>query len=42
MLAPLLEIVPVQVAAARLAQLRGIALGSFRFAPQVAIDETRI
>jgi glucosamine--fructose-6-phosphate aminotransferase (isomerizing) len=37
--APLFEIVPVQVAALRLAQLRGIVPGTFRYAPQVAIDE---
>lgn len=41
MLAPLLEIVPVQVAAFRLAQLRGIAAGEFRFTPRVALDEAR-
>ena len=39
MLAPLLEIVPVQVAALRLAQLRGITVGSFRHTPQVTRDE---
>jgi glutamine---fructose-6-phosphate transaminase (isomerizing) len=39
MLAPLLEIVPVQVAALRLAQLRGIQVGSFRYTPQVTRDE---
>jgi glucosamine--fructose-6-phosphate aminotransferase (isomerizing) len=39
LLAPLVEIVPVQVAAMRLAQLRGIVVGSFRYAPQVAVDE---
>lgn len=38
-LAPLLEIVPVQVAALRMAQLRGIPAGSFRYTPQVATDE---
>lgn len=38
-LAPLFEIVPVQVAALRMAQLRGIVPGSFRYAPQVARDE---
>jgi glucosamine--fructose-6-phosphate aminotransferase (isomerizing) len=37
--APLFEIIPVQVAALRLAQLRGIPAGSFRYAPQVARDE---
>lgn len=38
-LAPLFEIVPVQVAALRMAQLRGIPAGSFRYTPQVATDE---
>ena len=38
-LAPLFEIIPVQVAALRMAEIRGIAPGSFRFAPQVATDE---
>lgn len=38
-LAPLFEIVPVQVAAHRMAQLRGIPAGSFRYTPQVATDE---
>jgi glucosamine--fructose-6-phosphate aminotransferase (isomerizing) len=38
-LAPLFEIVPVQVAALRLAELRGIRPGSFRYAPQVTVDE---
>lgn len=38
-LVPLFEIVPVQWAALRMAQLRGIAAGSFRYAPQVATDE---
>lgn len=38
-LAPLFEIIPIQVAALRMAQLRGITPGSFRFAPQVATDE---
>ena len=41
-LAPLLEIVPVQVAAMRLAELRGIVLGSFRYAAQVTRDEGSI
>ncbi|MFP5229475.1 MAG: SIS domain-containing protein [Acidobacteriota bacterium] len=40
-LAPLFEIVPVQVAALRLAELRGIRPGSFRYAPQVTVDEAR-
>lgn len=38
-LSPLFEIVPLQVAALRLAILRGIVPGSFRYAPQVAVDE---
>jgi glucosamine--fructose-6-phosphate aminotransferase (isomerizing) len=40
-LAPLFEIVPVQAAALRMAELRGIRPGSFRYAPQVAVDEAR-
>ncbi len=39
-LAPLFEIVPVRVAALRMAQLRGISPGSFRYAAQVATDES--
>jgi glucosamine--fructose-6-phosphate aminotransferase (isomerizing) len=39
MLAPVFEIVPVQVAALRLAQLRRVAVGSFRYTPQVTRDE---
>jgi glutamine---fructose-6-phosphate transaminase (isomerizing) len=38
-LTPLLEIIPVQAAALRMAQLCGIAPGSFRYAPQIALDE---
>jgi glucosamine--fructose-6-phosphate aminotransferase (isomerizing) len=38
-LAPLFEILPLQAAAFQLAVLRGIEPGSFRFAPQVAVDE---
>lgn len=38
-LRPLFEVVPLQVAALRLALLRGIEPGSFRYAPQVAVDE---
>ena len=38
-LSPLFDIVPVQVAALRMAELRGIAPGSFRYAPQVTTDE---
>jgi hypothetical protein len=34
--------VPVQVAAMRLAELRGMVVGSFRFAPQVTRDEGSI
>jgi glutamine---fructose-6-phosphate transaminase (isomerizing) len=41
MLSPLFEIVPVQVAALRMAELRGIAPGSFRYAPQVTTDEAK-
>jgi len=41
-LAPMVEIVPLQMAALRLAQLRGLAVGSFRFAPQVSRDESCI
>jgi glucosamine--fructose-6-phosphate aminotransferase (isomerizing) len=39
-LSPTFEIVPVQAAALRMAELRGIAPGSFRYAPQVATDES--
>jgi glucosamine--fructose-6-phosphate aminotransferase (isomerizing) len=39
MLAPLFEIVPLQAAALRLAQLRGIEPGSFRYATKVTVDE---
>ncbi len=39
-LSPIFEIIPVQVAALRMAELRGIPPGSFRFAPQVARDES--
>jgi hypothetical protein len=35
----LLEIVPVQVAALRLADVKGLEIGKFRFAPQVTRDE---
>jgi glucosamine--fructose-6-phosphate aminotransferase (isomerizing) len=37
--APLAEIIPVQIAALRLAQLNGLPLGKFRHAPLVARDE---
>jgi len=40
-LAPLFDIVPIQVAAMRLAELQGIRPGSFRYTPQVAVDEAR-
>jgi glucosamine--fructose-6-phosphate aminotransferase (isomerizing) len=40
LLAPIFEIVPIQAAAVRMAQLHGIVPGSFRFAPQVAINES--
>ena len=39
-LAPAAEIVPVQIAALRLAQWRGIPAGEFRFAPCVTLSET--
>jgi glucosamine--fructose-6-phosphate aminotransferase (isomerizing) len=39
MFAPLLEIIPVQLAALRRAQLRGLRVGKFRHAQQVARDE---
>jgi glucosamine--fructose-6-phosphate aminotransferase (isomerizing) len=38
-LAPLFEIVPLQAAALRLAELRGLVPGAFRFVPPVALDE---
>jgi glutamine---fructose-6-phosphate transaminase (isomerizing) len=38
-IAPLFEIVPVQVAALRMAQLRHIPEGNLRYAPQVTTDE---
>jgi glucosamine--fructose-6-phosphate aminotransferase (isomerizing) len=40
-LAPLLEIIPVQIAAVRLAQSRGLVVGQMRFCSQVARDEAR-
>jgi glucosamine--fructose-6-phosphate aminotransferase (isomerizing) len=40
-LAPLAEIVPVQVAALRLAEVKGLEVGRFRFAPQVTRDEMK-
>ena len=38
-LAPLVEIIPVQFAALRLAQLRGLKVGQFFYTPQVTLDE---
>lgn len=38
-LAPIFEVVPIQAAALRLAELHGVVPGSFRFAPPVALDE---
>jgi glucosamine--fructose-6-phosphate aminotransferase (isomerizing) len=40
-LAPMVEIVPVQMASLRMAQLKGIPPGSFRYAPRVALDEAK-
>jgi glucosamine--fructose-6-phosphate aminotransferase (isomerizing) len=40
-LAPLVEIIPVQVAAMRMAQSRGIPDGTFRYISQVARSEAR-
>lgn len=37
--APMLEILPLQVAAMRLAELRGVTVGSFRYISQVTRDE---
>jgi glutamine---fructose-6-phosphate transaminase (isomerizing) len=34
------EIIPVQIAAYRMAELRGLPIGKFRFAPQVTTTET--
>ncbi|MGH9161926.1 MAG: hypothetical protein ACRD2X_18320, partial [Vicinamibacteraceae bacterium] len=38
-LVPWFEVIPLQLAALRLAQLRGLTVGQFRYAPQVAHDE---
>ena len=38
-LAPLVEIIPVQYAALRLAHLRGLEIGRFFYTPQVTLDE---
>jgi glucosamine--fructose-6-phosphate aminotransferase (isomerizing) len=40
-LAPLVEIVPVQLAALRLAYVKGLEIGKFRHAPQVTRDEMK-
>jgi glucosamine--fructose-6-phosphate aminotransferase (isomerizing) len=40
-LSPLVDIVPLQVAALRLAERKGLAVGKFRFAPQVTRDEMK-
>ncbi len=37
--APLVEIVPVQFAALRLAEIRGLEIGAFKYTPQVTRDE---
>ena len=39
-LAPLVEIIPLQCAALRLAQLRGLEIGAFRYTPQVTKNES--
>jgi glucosamine--fructose-6-phosphate aminotransferase (isomerizing) len=39
LLAPLVEVVPLQVAAMRLAELKGTVVGSFRYITQVTRDE---
>lgn len=36
---PIFEIVPVQIAAMRMAELRGVPLGNFRYTPQIALNE---
>ncbi len=38
--AQILEIIPLQLLSLRLAQARGVALGTFRFAPAVTLSET--
>jgi glucosamine--fructose-6-phosphate aminotransferase (isomerizing) len=40
-IAPLAEVVPLQVAALRLAAVKGLEIGKFRFAPQVTRDEMK-
>lgn len=42
MLAPIVEIIPVQCAALRLAHLKGFKIGTFRYTPQVTRDEASI
>lgn len=42
MLAPLLDVVPLQAAAMRMAQLRGVVVGTFRYITQVTRDERAI
>ncbi len=39
-LAPLFEVIPLQCAALRLAQLRGLEIGAFRYTPQVTRNES--
>lgn len=39
MVAPMCEVIPIQAAALRLAELREVVPGSFRFVPPVALDE---
>jgi glucosamine--fructose-6-phosphate aminotransferase (isomerizing) len=39
-LSPMFQIIPIQIAALRKAEMQGIVPGSFRFAPQVACDES--
>jgi glutamine---fructose-6-phosphate transaminase (isomerizing) len=40
-LAPLVDIIPLQVAALQLACVKGLEIGKFRFAPQVTRDEMK-
>lgn len=39
MLAPLVDIIPVQCAALRLAEVKGLKIGSFRYTPMITRDE---
>jgi len=39
--APLTDIIPLQVAALRLALVKELEIGKFRFAPQVTRDEMK-